>query len=1509
MKVLKESGLYFPGYEHDACGIGFVANIRGMKSYEVIRRGLDVLINMTHRGAENADNVSGDGAGILFQMPHEFFVAKGLTLPSPGQYGAGILFLPKEKKEVEKCLAILEKIIREEGLQLLAYRDVPVNSSCLGEISGRNEPSMKQVFITGNLEQEDLERKLYLVRKRTENTIRESTIGQKELFYVVSLSTKVINYKGMLTPKQLEEYFPDLTDHSLQSAIAMVHSRFSTNTFPTWDMAQPFRYICHNGEINTIKGNRMWMHAREGVLHTDVFGPDLQKVFPVIEPEPSKSDSASLDNALEFLHLTGRSLPHALSMLIPESFNDKNPIPDSLKAYYEYYSTIMEPWDGPASILFCDGRFVGGTLDRNGLRPSRYVITTDDMIVMGSEVGCQVFPPEKIKEKGRLSPGKILLVDTKLGIIIPDSELKSQLARMHPYANWLKENRLELEKIEIREKVEVSLHERINEYQKVFGYTKEDIKNIIIPMCVEKYEPTGSMGNDVPPAVFSRKPQRLFNYFKQQFAQVTNPPIDPIREGLVMTLTNYIGSVSKNILVDSPSHCRLIKFKSPIITNADLEKLKKIPDEGFSHVVLPMVFPAQGDHGKELEKSLQRICEEAEKAVDSKKNYIILSDRSIDAGMCPIPSLLATAAVHHYLIRRKKRMQVGLIVESAEPREVHHFALLLGYGASVVNPYGAYAVIESLIANFELEMDLNTAIANYNKAIDNGLLKILSKMGISTLRSYHGAQIFEALGISKEVIDKYFTYTPTAIGGIGLDEIAREALIPHKECYEEKNTGVPVSMGIYAYRRNGEFHAWNPDSIRLLQWATRTNDYEKYKEFSKLVNEQNAQPAFIRGMLDYKRNPIDINKVEPVESILRRFCTGAMSYGSISKEAHEAMAIAMNRIGGRSNTGEGGEESARFYPLPDGTSLRSAIKQVASGRFGVTINYLVNADELQIKIAQGAKPGEGGQLPGYKVDKIIARLRHSTPGITLISPPPHHDIYSIEDLKQLIFDLKNANPRAYISVKLVAESGIGTIAAGVVKAHADLITISGCEGGTGASPVSSIKHAGMPMEVGLAEVQQTLVLNRLRSRVRLQSDGQLKNGRDVVIAGLLGADEFGFATASLITLGCVMMRKCHLNTCPVGVATQDERLRKRFMGKAEYLVNYFHFVAREVREILAEMGFTSFDEIIGRTDLLEAKNFDAHWKACKVDLSRLLYFPGKENNHPLHHTTSQCHDIENVLDKELIQLAAPAIEKKEKVWISKEIRNSNRTVGTMLSGEIARHYGDEGLPEDTIMANFYGSAGQSFGAFLHKGITFRLEGDANDYVGKGLSGGKIIVVPPRTARFVPEENIIVGNTVMYGATSGEMYVRGIAGGRFAVRNSGAIAVVEGVGDHGCEYMTGGRVVVLGKTGRNFAAGMSGGIAYVLDADGNFEYFCNKGLVEVSPIDNYADAQELQYYINQHYRYTNSTVAEKVLVHWQDYLPKFKKIISFEYKKVLEEQKLAQLREKIATTEDNPEKQY
>lgn len=1496
----KPQGLYDPANEHDNCGIGFVAHIKGEKSNEIVRKGLEILVNMTHRGAESSDNKSGDGAGILMQLPHEYFSTLGLTLPSEGLYGSGLMFLPSNPKEAALCIKEFEKQVVAEGLELIGYRDVPVNSDAIGEIARSSEPLIRQVFVTGKFDEQDvLERKLYLLRKTTENAIRQSRISARASFYIVSLSSKIFIYKGMLTPVQVGQYFIDLQNPAIASAIALVHSRFSTNTFPTWDLAQPFRILAHNGEINTVKGNRLWMQAREGLLESDLFGGDLKKLFPVIEP--GKSDSASLDNVLEFLFLTGRTLPHALTMLIPESWNDKNPIPPSLKAYYEYHSTIMEPWDGPASIIFSDGRYIGGTLDRNGLRPSRYVITSDNLIVMGSEVGVQTFEPGRVVKKGRLKPGKLLLVDTGLGIIIPDEETKARLSRRHPYENWLKENRILLRDIEVRQRVTSNLGDKYNTYLKAFGYHKEDFELVISHMSQNSAEAIGSMGNDTPMAVLSEKPQRLFSYFRQLFAQVTNPPIDPIREGLVMALTNYIGSVSKNLLEETPGQCRSVKFHSPIITNTDLGKIKDYRREEFTHVTIPMLFKAS-EGGAGMKKALDEMCLAAEKAVDDGKHYIILSDRDINLEYAAIPSLLATAAVHHHLIKAKKRMQTGLIIETGEAREVMHFALLIGYGASVVNPYVCFAAINQLVKKEEINGPYPEARERYIKATDKGLLKILSKMGISTLRSYLGAQIFEAVGISQEVIDSCFTGTASRIGGIGFDEIASEALAFHQMAYDEQLPEGPLeTAGKYVYRKNGEVHAWNPQTIGLLQWAASRNDFEKYKQYSRQVETDNHKPLFLRGFLKTKPGkPVDIKEVEPESAIMRRFVTGAMSYGSISKEAHETLAMAMNEIGGRSNTGEGGEDSGRFK-----SSARSAIKQVASGRFGVTNNYLVNADELQIKIAQGAKPGEGGQLPGFKVDEVIAKLRHSTPGITLISPPPHHDIYSIEDLAQLIFDLKCTNPEAKISVKLVSETGVGTVAAGVAKAHADLIVISGTEGGTGASPASSIKYAGLPVELGVAEAQQTLVLNNLRGRVKLQTDGQLKTGHDVIKMALLGAEEYGFATSSLIVLGCVMMRKCHLNTCPTGIATQDKVLRERFLGKYKDLVNFFTFIAREVREILAEMGYRSLDEIIGRSYLLERDPSVGHWKTSGLNLSPLLHFPEEGNKNALHHTSLQDHKVADVLDRKLIKEAQPALQSGARVWMAHPISNTDRTVGAMLSGEVSKVYGEEGLPRNTINCSFAGSAGQSFGAFLVKGVSFRLEGDANDYLGKGLSGGKIIVTPPAGSTFKPEENIIIGNTVLYGATSGNLYVHGVAGERFAVRNSGASAVVEGVGDHCCEYMTGGRVVVIGSTGRNFAAGMSGGIAYVLDESGKFDFFCNKGLVELGPVHDYEDIRELQFLLNKHLLHTNSSQARHILVNWEMYLPKFVRVIPFEYKKVLQQKKVDEMEQKLRETEDAP----
>jgi glutamate synthase (NADPH) large chain len=1495
----EQKSLYSPQNEHDACGVGLVLNLHGEKSHEIVENGLQVLENMVHRGAESADNKTGDGAGILIQIPHEFILLQGIPVPAKGKYGTGLVFLPKDTKKAELCLTVIKENIEKEGLTLLATRDIPVNSDILGEISASNEPQIKQIFVTGSTSQEELERKLYIVRKKIENSIYKSNISKERSFYIVSLSTKQMIYKGMLTSLQLREYFPDLSDKNFTSGIALVHSRFSTNTFPTWDLAQPFRMMGHNGEINTIRGNRQWMESRESVLKSDQLG-NLNNLYPIVQP--GMSDSASLDNTLEFLVMSGKSLPHAMAMLVPESWNKKNPISDNLRAFYEYHSTFMEPWDGPACILFSDGRYAGGMLDRNGLRPARFLVTHDDTMIIASETGTVEFDPARIKAKGRLKPGKMLMVDTELGQIFYDYELKEGLAKAFPYREWLNRNCISLDNISSGR----SVKNELDNYQTLlhaYAYSKEDLERLILPMANDGYEPTSSMGNDVALSVFSDKPQRLFNYFRQQFAQVTNPPIDPIREELVMSLTGYIGSVHQNLLQAAPEICKMVKLKSPVLTNSQFDILSNLQYKGFSTISLPMLFdPKSGAAG--LEKAIQELCLSVEKAVDDGKNYIVLSDRGVDATHAPIPSLLAVSAVHLYLVQKRKRMQIDIVVETAEPREVMHFALLFGFGANAINPYMVFAIINDKIKSGDVQMDMETAKKHYIKALNKGLLKVLSKMGNSTLRSYRGAHIFEAVGLSSSFLGKYFKGISSAIEGIDIEDVANEVLKPHNEAFFPVEGSDPTQLenfGQYAYRNNGEKHAWNPETIARLQIATKTNDYDKFKEYIKAVDDKPA-PIFIRDLMDFKRNPINIDEVEPIENIMKRFVTGAMSYGSISREAHEAMAIAMNIIGGRSNTGEGGEDPERYKIREDGLSTRSAIKQVASGRFGVTSEYLVNADEIQIKMAQGAKPGEGGQLPGHKVDKIIAKTRHSIPGISLISPPPHHDIYSIEDLAQLIYDLKNINPTATISVKLVSETGVGTIAAGVAKAKADLILISGAEGGTGASPSSSIKHAGLPVEIGLAETQQTLVLNNLRGQVRLQTDGQLKTGRDIIIAALLGAEEYGFATSALLILGCVMMRKCHLNTCPVGVATQDEVLRKHFTGKHEYLVNFFKFLAQDVREHLAEMGYRNLDEIIGHAELLERKNIEGNSKIKKVDLSKIMFVPSDRANLVLRHVTNQDHKLDPVLDRELIKKSLPALDLCMPVQIKSRIKNTDRTVGAMLSGEIAKRYGQTGLPTDTIKAYFEGSAGQSFGAFLGKGVYFHLTGEANDYVGKGLSGGKIVIVAPKESTFKPEENIIAGNTLLYGATSGELYVNGVVGERFCVRNSGAIAVVEGAGDHCCEYMTGGRTVVLGATGRNFAAGMSGGVAYVLDEAGDFDFFCNMEMVELSLIEDSMDSKELQGLITNHYKYTNSQRAKQILDNWSSYVDKFKKIVPIEYKKVLQEEKMEAINKKIAQVE-------
>jgi len=1496
----ENQGLYRREHEHDSCGIGFVAHIKGKRSFDIVKRGLEVLERMEHRGAEGADNKTGDGAGIMLQMPHQLYRDEVSGLPEQGAYGAGLVFFPKDEGDAEAFRRILEKTIDEEGLRVVSWRSVEVNSAVLGDIARASEPVVRQLFVAGKdgMERDRLERKLYIVRKCAENKIRNSGLKGARQFYIVTLSTRTIVYKGMLMPGQVRGYYHDLQDERMTSAIAMVHSRFSTNTFPSWDLAQPFRVLSHNGEINTLKGNRFWMAARESLFESDVFGDDIKKILPIIEP--GKSDSASFDNALELLVAAGRSLPHALMMLIPESWNDKNPISKDLKYFYEYHAAFMEPWDGPASMVFCDGRFVGGTLDRNGLRPSRYVITKNDLIVMGSEVGVQDFRPEEVAYKGRLMPGKLLLVDTREGRIIPDAEIKDDIAHRRPYGEWVERNRINIEEIPFKGEAADALSDaEMQRLHGMFGYTREDVGSIIKVTAETGQEPTSSMGTDTPLAVFSDKPQRLFNYFKQTFAQVTNPPIDSIREELVMTLTSFIGS-QRNLLDETPEHCRMIKYLHPVFLNSDVEKLRKYNNPDFRAETVSMIFPvSQGADG--LEKALDRLCDEAERRVDSGFSVLILSDRGADADNAPIPSLLACSAVHHHLIRVKKRTRVGIVVETAEAREVMHIALLFGYGANAVNPYGALATIRHLYYGGALMQGLNfpKAQENYIKANEKAILKILSKMGISTLRSYRGAQVFEALGLGPELVEKHFTGTESRIGGIGLRELARESLMAHRKAFAG-NGPLLESQGVYTYRKYGEKHAWNPETIYRLQWAARTNDYEKFREFSELVNEENRRPHVIRGLLDFRKmEPIPLEEVEPIESIMKRLTTGAMSFGSISKEAHEAIAVAMNGIGGRSNSGEGGEDPERFKARSDGSLARSSIKQVASGRFGVTSSYLANADELQIKIAQGAKPGEGVQLPGYKVDKIIAKTRYSTPGVTLISPPPHHDIYSIEDLAQLIFDLKNANPDARISVKLVSESGVGTVAAGVAKAHADNILISGYDGGTGASPQSSIKHAGVPWELGLAETHQTLVLNNLRGRVRLQTDGQLKTGRDIVLAGILGAEEFGFGTSALIVLGCIMMRKCHMNTCPVGVATQDPELRKKFRGKSEHLVNFFRFIAMEAREIMAGLGVRTFNELIGRTDLLVQRKVD-NWKAGNVDLSALLHRPKEADHNDSYCVQSQVHKIDKVCDRTIIGKAKPIIDWKSdtRLYVEMPIRNTDRTTGAMLSCMVSRRYGDEGLPDDSINCTFRGSAGQSFGAFLAKGITFRLEGDANDYFGKGLSGGRLIAVPPEGSEFAAEESIIIGNTVLYGATGGEAYVRGLAGERFCVRNSGAIAVVEGTGDHCAEYMTGGRIMVLGKVGRNFAAGMSGGIAYVLDRDGDFDYYCNKGMVELAPVRDFDDQDFIIELLRKHYRYTGSAVAQEILGRWYEYLPKFVKVMPFEYKRALQEIMIEQIDRKL-----------
>jgi len=1498
----KSQGLYDSRFEHDSCGVGFVCNIKGERTNEIVRDGLSVLKRLSHRGATGSDPKTGDGAGILIQIPHEFFVrvcsGNKFDLPGQGEYGTGLVFLPRNNKERQFCKDVFLKVIREECQELLGWRKVFVDDTDIGKTAKETQPVIEQVFIGKKVTKGspshkvtskdgmDFERRLYVIRKRIENIIRASNLKQKPIFYITNLSSLTFSYKGLLMPYQVENFFPDLKDPSIKSALCLVHSRYSTNTFPTWDLAQPFRFLAHNGEINTLRGNINWMRAREGLLESKLFGKDLKKIFPVIVP--GGSDSATIDNVFELLVLSGRSLPHAMMMLLPSAWERNNFLDERLKEFYKYHACFMEPWDGPAAIAFTDGRRIGAVLDRNGLRPARYIVTKENSVVMASEAGVLDIAPEDILISGRLEPGKIFFIDTEAGRIIEDKEIKETMSRRQPYGKWLKENMLELEELVDRKCREKASSDILTDL-KSFGYTREDLKFILKPMIENAQEPVGSMGNDTPHAVLSSRPQLFYNYFKQLFAQVTNPAIDPIREEVVMSLESYLGP-GKNILDETPYHCHKLSVRKPILSNPDLEKIRGIKKNGFKTKTISLLFAAEDE--RNFTKTLNKICKEAESAIKEQYTFIILSDRGVNKDYASLPSLLACAAVHHYLVRKALRTQISIIVEAGDCREVHHFALLFGYGADCINPYLAYEAVKYLVKEDGLNLDSETTLHNYIKATEKGILKILSKMGISTLQSYRGAQIFEAVGLSQDVIEKCFTGTVSRIGGAGLDVIAEEVILSHKQAFPDRKIETPflATGGVYQWKRDGEFHLWNPDSIAALQDAARKADCKKYQEFAQLINEQSGNPTTLRSLLKFKKtNSIPVEEVEPVSEIVRRFASGAMSFGSISRTCHETIAIAMNRLKAKSNTGEGGEDPVRFIPLPNGDSTRSAIKQVASGRFGVTTNYLVNADELQIKIAQGAKPGEGGQLPGHKVSVTIAKTRYTTPGVTLISPPPHHDIYSIEDLAQLIFDLKNTNPRARISVKLVSEIGVGTIAAGVAKGHADMILISGGDGGTGASPISSIRHAGLPWELGISETHQTLVLNDLRSRVRLQTDGQMRTGRDVAIAALLGAEEFGFCTSVLITLGCVMLRHCHLNNCSLGVATQDEILERRFQGRPEYVINYFQFVAEELQQIMSSLGVRTVNEMIGRTDLLEVNSEILPWKAKKIDFSRILYRPDVPKSIKTYCSFSQNHGIDEVLDLKLIELAHPALQKKEAIKMELPIKNTDRTTGAMLSGELCRRYSEGGLPEDTIHFKFTGVAGQSFGAWLAKGITFELEGMANDYVGKGISGGKIIIYPHKKTQYKPEENIIIGNTTFYGAITGEAYIRGVAGERFCIRNSGLYAVVEGLGDHGCEYMTGGRVVVLGKTGRNFAAGMSGGIAYIYDTAGDFKNKCNMDMVELEEPDE-EDLEAIKNLLVNHHKYTQSAIAKKILENLSSEKIKFIKVMPIEYKRILEGRK-------------------
>jgi glutamate synthase (ferredoxin) len=1493
----QKQGLYDPRFEHESCGLGFVVDVHGRQSRSIVDQALEVLVNMEHRGACGCDPNTGDGAGILLQLSHGFFEKEcgrlKFSLPAPGDYAVGMVFLPTEREALRECQRMFERTVSEEGQRVLGWRTVPFYELGIGSGALESRPVIRQIFIArgkDTVDESQFERKLCVIRKTVSKRAKRG-IHERRMFYVASLSPRTIVYKGMLTAGQLQTFYPDLSDPLVTSALAIVHSRFSTNTFPSWARAHPYRYLAHNGEINTLRGNVNWMYARESRFVSPRFGKDLPKVLPVIDSDGS--DSEMFDNVLEILTLAGRSLPHAMMMMVPEPWQGDESMSPAKRAFYEYHSCLMEPWDGPAAIAFTDGVRVGAVLDRNGLRPARYYVTKDDLVVMASEVGVVDIAPDRVLRKGRLQPGRMLLIDTAAGRIIDDDELKEALAAEHPYRRWLDDNLITLDSLPslgpAKSRPEVSLPTQ----QQVFGFTREELRVLLSPMARTGNEPVGSMGTDTPLAVLSERPQLLYNYFKQLFAQVTNPPVDAIREELITSTDTTVGPEA-NMLEPSPEGARQIRLASPILTNSELEKLKHLGDEGFAgfrSVTLPMLFEVRNGR-RGLEVALEELCRRASHALSEGFGVIVLSDRGVTTEMAPVPALLAVSAIHHHLLREGTRTQVGFVIESGEPREVHHFALLLGYGAAAVNPYLVFETLE------KSEADPEAAIRNYVKAVNCGIVKVISKMGISTVQSYCGAQVFEAIGLHRDLIDRYFTWTPSRVGGVGLDVIAEEARLRHARAFPERDAAVPglEGGGEYAYRSAGEHHLFNPETIHKLQHACRSNRYEVFKEFSRLVNDQSQRRCTLRGLLtiNNRRPPVPLEQVEPEEAILRRFKTGAMSYGSISKEAHEALAIAMNRIGGKSNTGEGGEDPERYVPDGSGDSRNSRIKQVASGRFGVTSQYLVNADELQIKIAQGAKPGEGGQLPGHKVYPEIARVRHSTPGVGLISPPPHHDIYSIEDLKELIYDLKCANPRARVSVKLVAESGVGTIAAGVAKAHADVILISGHDGGTGAAPLTSIKHAGMPWEIGLAETHQTLLLNDLRSRVTLETDGQMRTGRDVVVAALLGAEEFGFATAPLVTLGCVMMRVCHLNTCPVGVATQDPKLRRQFKGDPDYVVNFMKFIAREVRELMADLGFRSFDEMVGRTDCLRMADDIDHWKAHGLDLSELLYRPSVAESVGKFCQVKQDHGLAESLDQTvLIERCRPAIDHREQVQVNLPIRNVNRAVGTAVGSEITRLYGAEGLPEDTIRVNFEGSAGQSFGAFVPPGMTLTLSGDANDYLGKGLSGGKLIVCPPPESQFTAAENVIIGNVALYGATSGAAFISGLAGERFGVRNSGAVAVVEGVGDHGCEYMTGGRVIVLGSTGRNFAAGMSGGIAYVLDREADFHHRCNTQMVDLTRIDDETEIDLVKNLVFQHAEYTRSARATEILLAWEAYLPVFVRVIPHDYRRVLEAQRQMQ----------------